>query len=436
MARKQGTKVVVMGGGSSYTPEIVEGLIGRAGELSLRDVWLVDIPAGEEKLSIVGALAKRMVKKANSPFKVHLTVDRREALPDADFVVTQIRVGGIAARIKDERVPLKHGVMGQETVGPGGFAKALRTVPQILAICRDMAELCPSAWLINFTNPSGIVTEAVSRHTGVNVIGLCNIPINTERSLQRQYKAKPEEMYIQFVGLNHLVWLNRVTCRGVDVTAELVAKTEAGGHWPKGLVEAIGAIPCGYHNYYYSPDKATEHLLEAQREGKPTRGEQIVEIERELFAQYRKRSLAVKPEALSKRGGALYSEAAVRLISSIHNDRRDIQCVDTRNLGALSDLPADSVVEVNCVIDRQGPHPIAVGPLPPQLRGLLQQVKAYEELTVEAAITGDRNTALAALIANPIVPNAHIAKPLLEDLLEAHRDYLPAFFPRRGKRAL
>jgi len=434
MPRKQGTKVVVMGGGSSYTPEIVEGLIARADELSLRDVWLVDIPAGQEKLSIVGALAKRMVKKAKAPFRVSLTVDRREALPDADYVVTQIRVGGIAARIKDERVPLKHGVMGQETVGPGGFAKALRTVPQLLAIASDMRALCPNAWLINFTNPSGIVTEAVARHGGINVIGLCNIPINTERWLQREYKAKPGEMYIQFVGLNHLVWLNKVTCRGVDVTAELVAKTEAGGHWPAGLIDAIGAIPCGYHNYYYSPDKATEHLLQAQREGKPTRGEQIVGIERELFDQYRKRSLAEKPAALSKRGGALYSEAAVRLISSIHNDRRDIQCVDTVNRGALSDLSPESVVEVNCVIDAQGPHPIAVGPLPPQLRGLLQQVKAYEELTVEAAITGDRKVALAALVANPIVPNAHIAKPLLEDLLNAHADYLPAFFLKRRKR--
>ena len=427
MAGNKSTKVVVMGGGSSYTPEIVEGLISRCEELSLVQVWLVDIPAGEEKLAIVGELAKRMVARAGAPFTVNLTLDRREALAGATYVVTQIRVGGLQARIKDERIPLRHGVIGQETTGPGGFAKALRTIPALLDICRDMAELAPNAWLINFTNPSGIVTEAVSRHTNIKVIGLCNVPIGTERLLQREYDAKPEELYVQFVGLNHLVWVNRLLCRGVDVTADLIAKNEASGHWPPGLIASLGAVPCGYHDYYYTGDAALEHLLEAEREGKPTRGEQIVEIEKELFETYRDPDLATKPEALSKRGGAHYSEAAVRLIASIHNDRRDIQCVDTTNRGALSDLPAHSVVEVNCVIDALGPHPIAVGPLPPQLRGLLQQVKAYEELTIEAAVTGDRKVALAALIANPIVPSARVAKPLLDDLLEAHADYLPQF---------
>lgn len=431
MEIEPGTKVVVMGGGSSYTPEIVEGLIAHADELDLRQVWLVDIPAGEEKLAIVGKLAQRMVEKAGGRFAIKLTLDRREALSDADFVVTQIRVGGIQARIKDERIPLRHGVVGQETTGPGGFAKALRTVPAVLGICRDMAELCPQAWLINFTNPSGIVTEAVARHTPVRVIGLCNIPINTERSLAKEYGVTPDEMCIEFVGCNHCVWLNRVFCRGREVTAELVAKAEASGNWPPGFIASLGAIPCGYHRYYYLPDQALEHLLEDERAGKPTRGEQIVGIEKELFDLYRDPDLATKPEALSKRGGALYSEAAVRLIASIHNDRRDIQCVDTANRGALSDLPAESVVEVNCVIDAQGPHPIAVGPLRPQLRGLLQQVKAYEELTIQAAITGDRHAALQALVLNPVVPSARLAKPLLDDLIEAHADYLPQFAASR-----
>ncbi len=423
----KGTSIVVMGGGSSYTPEIMEGLISRCEELSLKQVWLVDIPAGEEKLSIVGKLAQRMAEKAGNPFSVNLTLDRREALKGANYVVTQIRVGGIQARIKDERVPLRHGVIGQETTGPGGFAKALRTIPALLDISREMAELAPEAWLINFTNPSGIVTEAVSRHSTVKVIGLCNIPVNTERWIQKEFEAKAEEVYIEFVGLNHLVWINRVFCRGEDKTPELIAKTEAEGEWPAGLIASLGAIPCGYHHYYYDGIKSLEKLLEAEREGKPTRGEQIVKIEQELFDLYRDPDLSKKPEALSKRGGALYSEAALRLISSIHNDRRDLQCVDTVNGGALSDLPAHSVVEVNCVIDSQGPHPLAIGPLRPQLRGLLQQVKAYEELTIEAAVTGDKKVALAALIANPIVPSARVAKPLLDDLLEAHAEHLPQF---------
>lgn len=427
MAHKDTTKVVVIGGGSSYTPEIVEGLIGRADELSLREVWLVDIPAGKEKLDIVGALAGRMVEKAGGKFALHMTLDRREALAGADYVVTQIRVGGIPARIKDERIPLKHGMIGQETTGPGGFAKALRTVPVLLDIARDMEELCPGAWLVNFTNPSGIVTEAVSRHTRANVIGLCNNPINMERWFARECGARPEELFIEFVGCNHLVWANRIFCRGVEITDEIVRRVEASGSWPPGLIESLHAIPCGYHHYYYAGDEALARLQKAESEGKPTRGEQIIGIEKELFELYQDPNLAEKPEALSKRGGALYSEAAVRLIASIHCDRRDIQCVDTRNRGALSDLAPDSVVEVSCVIGCDGPRPITVGPLRPQLRGLLQQVKAYEELTIEAAVTGDHQVALQALIANPLVPSAKAARAVLDDLLEAHAEYLPQF---------
>jgi len=421
------SKVVVIGGGSSYTPEIVEGLLARAEELSLREVWLVDIPDGREKLEVVGSLAERMVGRAGNPFEVKLTLDRREALPDADYVVTQIRVGGIAARIKDERVPLKHGVIGQETTGPGGFAKALRTVPVILDICRDMEELCPPAWLINFTNPSGIVTEAVTRHSKTKVVGLCNNAIGMESWIEREYEASPEEVFIEFVGCNHLLWVRRVFVRGVEMTDDLFAKAEAEGEWPAGLIASLRAIPCGYHRYYYMGDEMLEKLRQADADGKPTRGEEILEIEKELFDLYRDPDLAEKPEALSKRGGALYSEAAVRLIHSIHRDRRDIQCVDTLNMGSLADLPEDSVVEVSCVIGAEGPRPLTMGPLSPKLRGLLQQVKAYEELTIEAAVTGDRNAALQALVANPLVPSFEVAKVVLEDLIEAHAEHLPQF---------
>jgi 6-phospho-beta-glucosidase len=427
MPNKQDHKMVIIGGGSSYTPEIMEGLIRHRAELSLREVWLVDIPEGREKLEIVGGLAQRMLEREGHPFPLHLTLDRREALPGASFVVTQLRVGGIPARIKDERVPLRHGVIGQETTGPGGFAKALRTIPVMVGICRDIEELAPGAWLVNFTNPSGIVTEAVSRHTRTRIVGLCNLPIGTERWMQRKFQAKPEEVFIEFVGCNHLVWVTRVFVRGAEVTQELISGEGRDGDWPPGLLESLGAIPCGYHHYYYQKDEQLARLQQADREGKPTRGEAILQIEKELFEQYRDPSLKEKPAALSKRGGGGYSDAAVRLISSICNDRRDIQCVDTANRGALADLPLESVVEVNCVIDSQGPHPLAIGKLRPQLRGLLQQVKAYEELTVEAAVTGDRKAALQALVANPLVPSARVAKTVLDDLLEAHAEYLPQF---------
>jgi 6-phospho-beta-glucosidase len=427
MSSPQGRKFVVIGGGSSYTPEIMEGLIARAEDLAIAEVWLVDIPSGSEKLNIVGGLAGRMVEKAGRPFDLKLTLDRREALPGADFVVTQMRVGGIPARIKDEHIPLRHGVIGQETTGPGGFAKALRTIPAILAICRDLEELSRMAWIINFTNPSGLVTEAITRHSKVNVVGLCNLPIGTERWFQRHFKVSPEEIFIQFAGLNHLVWVTQVLVRGVDRTQELIAHMADHGDWPRELLESLGAIPCGYHRYYYLKDEQLEHLQQAHAEGKPTRGEAILGIEKELFAQYASPDLKEKPAALSQRGGGGYADAALRLVSSICHDRRDIQCVDTPNRGALSDLPLHSVVETNCVITSQGPVPLAVGPLPPQLRGLLQQVKAYEELTVAAAVTGDRKLALQALIANPLVPSARVAKLLLDDLLAAHAPHLPQF---------
>jgi len=427
MASERDSKVVVIGGGSSYTPEIVEGLIARAAELSLREVWLVDIPEGREKLDIVGALAKRMVARAGGPFALHLSTDRREALPGASYVVTQIRVGGMPARIKDERIPLRHGVIGQETTGPGGFAKALRTVPVILDICRDMEGLAPGSWLVNFTNPSGIVTEAVTRHSSARVIGLCNNAINMERWFAREFEVAPQDVFVEYVGCNHLLWANRVWVKGAEVTERLLKKVAASGDWPSGLIESLRAVPCGYHHYYYMKDEMLAKAQQAEAEGKPTRGEQIIPIEKELFELYRDPDLAEKPAALSKRGGALYSEAACRLIESIHTDRRDIQCVNTTNRGALSDLPPDSVVEVSCVIGADGPRPITVGPLRPELRGLLQQVKAYEELAIKAAVTGDRGAALQALIANPLVPSAKVAKGVLDDLLEAHAQHLPQF---------
>jgi 6-phospho-beta-glucosidase len=428
---------VVIGGGSSYTPEIIEGLLSRREELPLRELWLLDIPAGQEKLDIVGGLAKRMVAKFGTPFPVKTTLRRSEALDGADFVLSQFRVGGLDARIRDEKIPMRYGAIGQETVGAGGFAKALRTIPVILDICHEMERLCPDAFLINFTNPAGVVSEAASLHSRIHVIGLCNNPINMENWVAEQFGVARSRVSIEFVGCNHLVWGKRVFVHGKDVTHEALErlagdttmnmKNIPDHAWPRELVMSLGAFPNPYHKYYYMQDVMLAEMLEKHRDGQPTRGEQVKKIEADLFRKYQDPNLDVKPEELSQRGGALYSEAAVQVIDSITNDRRDIQCVDTLNRGALSDLPDQVVVEVSCVITGHGPVPLAVGPLPAQILGLLQLIKAFESLTIQAAVRGDRDAALQALTMNPLVPSIGVAHKILADILAENADYLPRF---------
>jgi 6-phospho-beta-glucosidase len=436
MAKKP-VKMVVIGGGSSYTPEIIEGLLLRKDQLPLSELWLTDIPAGKEKLDIVAGLTKRMVAKVGNPFPVRTTLDRKEALDGADFVLSQFRVGMLDARIRDEKIPMRYGALGQETVGAGGFAKALRTIPVSLEIAHEMERLCPQAFLINFTNPSGVVTEAVSQHSKVKVIGLCNNPINIENWIAEKFGVPVADIRIEFVGCNHLVWGNRVFLRGKDVTREALEKLAGDStmsmknipaqEWPRELVMSLGAFPNPYHLYYYLHDVMMADMAEQYREGKPTRGEEVKRVEAELFKKYQDPALDVKPDELSKRGGALYSEAAVRLVDSIYNDRCDIQCVDTVNRGALLDLPEDVVVEVSCTITAEGPVPLTVGRLRPQILGLLQRIKAFEALTIQAAVHGDKDAALQALTINPLVPSFNAAKNILRDILAENADFLPQF---------
>lgn len=435
----KGLKIATIGGGSSYTPEIVEGFINKklSGELPITDLYLVDVPAGKKKLEIVGKLAKRMVEKADAGIKIHLTYDRRKALKGADFVTTQFRVGLLDARIKDEKIPLKYNLIGQETNGPGGFAKALRTIPVILDICKDMAELCPNAWLINFTNPSGMVTEAVLKHTNIKVLGLCNVPLGMKQMVADMYGVDMEHIYIEFAGLNHFVWGRKILLDGTDVTAEVLdalVKGEIVGtmknmppaEWNADLLKAIKMLPCGYHRYYYMKNDALEKVKKEAAD-KGVRAEIVKGVEDELFELYKDVNLAVKPEQLSKRGGAHYSDAAVNLISAIYNDKRDIHVVNVRNNGAISDLPDNVSIECNCVITRDGAKPLAIGSMPIGARGMLQMQKAFEELAVEAAVTGCYATALHALTINPLVGDSSLAKAVLDDLLEAHKEYLPNF---------
>lgn len=438
---KKGIKITTIGGGSSYTPELVEGFIKRYDEFPLSELWLVDVEMGKEKLEIVGNLAKRMIEKAGVPIEVHLTLDRRAALKDADFVTTQFRVGLLDARAKDERIPLKYGVLGQETNGPGGLFKGLRTIPVILDICRDMGELCPNAWLINFTNPAGMVTEAVLRYSDIKkVVGLCNVPIGMEMGIAKLLDVDHSRIRIDFAGLNHMVYGLDVYVDGESVKDKVIdlltdpnnssfVKNIQGLGWEPGFIKALNVLTCPYHMYYYkTKEMIDKDLTNAEKDG--TRAEVVQKLEKDLFELYKDPNLDIKPPQLEQRGGAYYSDAAVRLITSIYNDKRDIQPVNTMNNGAIASIPNDSAVEVSCVITKEGPKPIAMGDLPVPVRGLVQQIKSFERVTAEAAVTGDYNTALLAMTINPLTPSDTIGKQILDEMLEAHKAHLPQFFAK------
>lgn len=430
-------KVVTIGGGSGYTPELIDGFIRRHADLPVSEYWLVDVEAGREKLEIVGRLAQRMVKKAGIPMTVHLTTDRREALKDADFVTTQIRVGQLAARINDEKIPLKYGVLGQETTGPGGFMKAQRTIPVLLDICKDMEELCPDAWMINFTNPAGIVTEAIAKYSPVKSLGICSGANNMMMDVAKAYGVERSAVSARVMGLNHLIFADRILLNGNDTTADFIEKLAQGTGTNKlknvpdvGLspefIRALKLYPLSYLKYFYLNREMVEHELEDQKNG-GTRGERSLEIEHALLELYKNPELCEKPAELSSRGGALYSDTACSIISSIYNNKHEVHVVNVPNQGTTPDLPDDAVIETNAVINKLGARPLAYGRLPVRIRGLIQSVKAFEELTVEAAITGDTDIALLALASHPLVPSVEIAQHILNDYLAANRDFLPQY---------
>jgi 6-phospho-beta-glucosidase len=421
-----GLKIAVVGGGSTYTPELVQGFATREGRLPVEELVLLDLD--QERLEVVGGLARRMLQRAGWGGRLALTGRREAAIDGADFVVVQLRVGGQAMRLADETLPLSYGCIGQETTGPGGFAKALRTVPVVLELADETARrAAPGAWFVDFTNPVGIVTQALLDH-GHRAIGLCNSAIGFQRRFAALLGVAPGRVELEHVGLNHLTWERAVRVDGSDRLGALLERH--GGELaadlglPLALLEDLGAVPSTYLRYYY----ATAEVLDEQRRG-PSRAEQVAGIERGLLELYRDPALDTKPELLERRGGAFYSEAAAALIASLHAGTGDTQVVDVRNDGALPGLPDDAVVEVPARVDADGAHPLPLAPLAPELLGLVQQAKAYERLAVEAAVTGDRAVARKALLANPLVGSYRVAAPLLEALLEASRPYLPRFFP-------
>ncbi len=435
---KGAVKIVTIGGGSSYTPELMEGFIKRYEELPIREIWLVDIEDGKEKLEIVGKMAQRMWDASPYDVKVHLTLDRREALKDADFVTTQFRVGLLNARIKDERIPFSYGMLGQETNGAGGIFKAFRTIPVILDIVEDMKELCPNAWLINFTNPSGMVTESVMRYGHWDkVIGLCNVPVGAMMKEPETIGKTLDELVYKFAGLNHFHWHRVFDLDGNEVTQQIIdamyegkdAGIPANIHdMPliKEQLDEIGMIHCGYHRYYYRQEEMLAHGLE-EYNTIGTRAEQVKRTEAELFELYKDPNLDHKPAQLAKRGGAHYSDAACETIAAIYGNKNTHIVVTTRNNGALPDLPPESAAEVSCFIGATGARPIAFGKLHPAECGWLQCMKNMEWCVEEAAVTGNYGLALQAFFLNPQIQSGATAKRILDELLIAHKKYLPQF---------
>jgi 6-phospho-beta-glucosidase len=426
-----GTKVAVVGGGSTYTPELVDSLCDHEDRLIVDELVLLDPDL--ERLEAVGGLAGRILDQHGWGGELVTTDDRHRAIDGADFVIVQLRVGGQAARHTDETLPVGFGCLGQETTGPGGVAKALRTVPLVLDIAEETAERgAAGAWVVDFTNPVGIVTQALADE-GHRAVGLCNVAIHVQRRLGHYLAVDPDSVEIEHVGLNHLTWVRSARVAGIDRLPELLHRfgpeLELESGVPAGLLGILGALPSYYLHYYYC---LSQNLAEQSAPGWRSRADVVAELEAELLAEYRDPRLVTKPEKLSYRGGAFYSEAAVRLVASLHAGTGDVQVVDVPNGGSLPGLADDAVVEVPCTVDRLGAHPLPQRELPPDMGGLVAHCKAYERLAVEAAMTGSRNTVIRALVANPLVGQYPLAEHLADTLLAANRHFLPRFFPDGG----
>jgi 6-phospho-beta-glucosidase len=409
-------KVAVIGGGSTYTPELVSGLARERERIEIEDLVLQDIDP--ERREVVGGLAGRMLERAGYEGRLEVTNELERAVDGADFVLIQIRVGGQEARLRDETIPLACGCIGQETTGAGGFAKALRTVPVVLGIADEVRRRAASgAWIIDFTNPVGIVTRALL-DAGHRAVGLCNVAIGFQRSFAAMLGVEPERVVLDQVGLNHLTWVRAVRLDGENVLPRLLEERgdeiAAGVELPRRLVEELGAIPSYYLHYFYAHDE----VLAEQLAGVP-RAETVMEIERGLLDLYRDPSLNEKPALLEQRGGAFYSEAAIGLAASLATGDDAIHVVDVRNEGTLEGLAADDVVELPARVGRGGPVALEQAPLAPELLGLVQHVAAYERLTAEAAATGDLGLAKKALLTHPLIGQDALAEQLLESLLEA-----------------
>lgn len=428
-------KIAVIGGGSTYTPELVRGYLEQAGQLPLAELWLMDIDA--QRLHTVGSFAQRMCAAAGDPFKIFLTGDRRAALHGADYVITQLRVGQMAARREDEYLGKRHGLIGQETTGVGGMAKALRTIPVLLDIAFEMRSLAPDALLLNFTNPSGLITEALNRYGhGVKSIGVCNSAFTTKMKilemLSRQdgvpYEA--HEAQIKTLGINHLTWYFGFTLRGEDIWARVFdayladLRSQAEPDFDPEFIARLGMIPTYYLAYFYN--KAAQ--LKAQEAWPPSRAEQVMAIEQELLAYYADPDHSVIPAQLMQRGGAYYSTVATELVRSHYHNLGETHIVNVNHRGTVRGWETDWVLELPCRIDRNGAHPLPVEPLPLFNYVLLEQVKRFELMVIEASVHQDYQAAFRALVNHPLGPVDGQVDAVLQDMLQVNQPYLPTFY--------
>ena len=428
-------KITVIGGGSTYTPELVNGFLERAATLPITELWLMDID--KERLDIVGGFAQRMVKAKGQPFKVVLSTNQREAIAGASYVTTQLRVGMMPARRGDEYLGLRHGLIGQETTGVGGMAKALRTIPVILSIAKDIREVAPNALLANFTNPAGLVTEALNRYApDIPAVGVCNVGITAKMMILDELekvtgnKIDAARANLNTLGLNHLTWHRGFTLDGEEMWPIIFPffveslKKETEPEWDLKTIESLGMIPNYYLQYFYY----TAHKFEEQKKWPPSRAEAVMEIEKDLLRDYADPNLTEPPAELMKRGGAYYSTLATQLINAHYNDLGQVHVVNVRNDGAVKEWPADWVLELPALVDADGIHPLPSAPLPATCFGLISQIKMYELLTVEAAVHGDKNSMYQALLTHPLGPSADKVEDVMEDMLETNKQWLPQFF--------
>jgi 6-phospho-beta-glucosidase len=425
-------KIAVIGGGSTYTPELVSGLSREREKIDVHELVLHDID--EERREVVGGLAERMLKRQGFEGLLEITDDLDRAVDGADFILIQIRVGGQEARLSDETVPLACGCIGQETTGAGGLGKALRTVPVVLGIADRVRERgADGAWIVDFTNPVGIVTRSLLDH-GHRAVGLCNVAIGFQRSFARMLGVEPERVEVDQVGLNHLSWVRFVRLDGEDVLPELLEthgdEIARGTGVARRLIEELGVVPSYYLHYFYNHDR----VLAEQLEGVP-RATTVAEIERELIEMYRDPNLTEKPALLEQRGGAFYSEAAIGLVGSLASDGGESHVVDVRNDGTIEGLADDDAIEVLCRVDAKGatPHPHPQPPVAPELLGLMQHVAAYERLAAQAAVTGDPAVARKALLTHPLIGQHPVSEELVDRLLEAGAEHLPQFHVGTGR---
>jgi len=417
-------KITIVGSGSTYTPELIEGILNLEQSLNAPDIFFYDID--KSKLEIVSDFSRKMATQAGSKCNMTSTMDLTEALDGADFVLSQLRVGGMAARITDEKIPLKHNLLGQETVGIGGFFNALRTIPVILDIADKMEELCPKATLINFANPAGMVTQAVSDYSNIRIYGVCNNPFNMKKSITE--KLGLTNPSYDYIGLNHLSWITGIYENGESYMDKALAEginSETMKNIPKGefsadLISAIKGIPSSYLRYVYKKNESLELAKNAEK----TRAQCAFEIETQLLEIYKDENVKTKPEALSMRGGANYSFVAITLLDAIYNNKSEPHVINLPNEGSVDFLAQSDVLETTAIIGKDGAKRIPLSNVSDHIKGVIQTFKQYENFAVKAAVSGNRDTAIYAMLANPLIYDYDAATACFDEMFEVNKKYL------------